>query len=335
MGAFTAWNQMTGIKAFRIDNPAAVDGSPEAREEWLKLRRQGIGGSDIAALVGVNPFKSAIDVFLDKTGRGAVVEENEKMKWGKLLEDPVAQEYATVNNYKVQRCNAILQHTESPVCLANIDRLILKENTGYDTNGILEVKTTSYAPAWEGGCIPDMYALQLQWYLGITGLAWGQFATLVQGQNLIIPPQVSRQLWDHLRLIAERFWQDNVLKNVPPKPEMSTVAKEAMARLYPNVITETVTLSKETCELAHQRAELRAIVKKAEEGMAGIDAQVLAEMKEAKSAVGTGFKVTRVCYDKAGVNMDKLKAEYPEVVSACFKSSRVTYPLFTFEKGAK
>lgn len=332
MGTLTAWNQMTGIKAFRIDNPAAGNDGPEARAEWLKLRRQGIGGSDISALVGVNPFKSAIDVFLDKTGRGAEIEENEKMKWGKLLEEPVAQEYAKQKNVKVQHCNAILQHPESPVCLANIDRLILKENTGYDTNGILEVKTTSYAPAWADGMIPDMYALQLQWYLGITGLAWGQFATLVQGQDLIIPPPASRQLWDHLRLIAERFWQDNVLKQTPPKPEMTYAAKEALGRLYPNVIDATVELEPELCDLAKQRYELDKIEKKAKEGKAGIDAQILAAMKEAKYATGTGFKVTRVAYDKMSLDEKKLKAEKPEIVSQYMKSSPIRYPLFTFEK---
>jgi len=143
----TAWNRITGIQSERI---AEVD--QLSHREWLEVRKQGIGGSDISALAGCNPWKSAIHVFLEKTGRFEV-EPNEKMKWGNILEDPVAREYSDSQEVKVQRVKAVLKDSSYPHFLANIDRMIVKG--GHDSNylpvhdileskgnGILEVKTT-------------------------------------------------------------------------------------------------------------------------------------------------------------------------------------------------
>ena len=123
----TAWHNTTGIKANRVFNYSE---DPEMKQEethesWLEARRKGIGGSDISAIAGVNPFKSAIDVFLEKTGR-VRFPENKNMRWGKILEDPVAKEYGVTEKVGVHRINAMLQHPTHQFALVNLERLIVK-----------------------------------------------------------------------------------------------------------------------------------------------------------------------------------------------------------------
>jgi len=107
------------------------------RETWLEYRKQGIGGSDVAAIAGLNPWRSPMAVWLEKTGQIEPQKENEAMYWGAALEDIVAQEFSKRTGLKVHRKNFMLQHPEYPFMLANIDREILDPDKG---RGILECK---------------------------------------------------------------------------------------------------------------------------------------------------------------------------------------------------
>src|SRR5690606_15971722 len=96
-----------------------------AREEWLQVRSQGIGGSDIAAIVGVSPWDTPLSIYLRRVGELPEKEETEAMYWGTVLEEVVAQEYKRRHpEVQVRRVNAVLQHPETPYFLANIDREI-------------------------------------------------------------------------------------------------------------------------------------------------------------------------------------------------------------------
>lgn len=75
------------------------------REEWLETRRGGIGGSDISAIAGMNPWRSPLAVYLDKRGEIEDGPDNERMYWGRQLEDVVARHFAEVNNVKIRRVN--------------------------------------------------------------------------------------------------------------------------------------------------------------------------------------------------------------------------------------
>lgn len=108
-----------------------VDTKNMPREDWLEVRKSGIGGSDAAAAVGLSPYMSPLELWLIKTNRGASLPQpdsddtSEPVYWGQLLEPIVAASYTKQTGNKVRRVNAVLQHSNIPWMLANIDREVV------------------------------------------------------------------------------------------------------------------------------------------------------------------------------------------------------------------
>lgn len=336
-----AWNKITGIQAIRLAETEKL-----SHKEWLDIRRKGVGGSDISAIAGVNPFSSAIDVFLQKKGLHDV-KPNSKMRWGNLLEPAVADEYSETEGVQINKVKAVLQHPEIPHFLANLDRLIVKNGHELDPsvpshknllengNGVLEVKTTAWAKAWESNTIPEMYMCQVQWYMHITGLKWAQFAVLISGNDFIKsdPIPYDEKLCKGLAFLADRFWQENVLKNVAPDPDQNPATKDAMKLLYPNVQERTIELNNDLNKLIAKRIELNQSIKTAENQKKAIDSQVLSHMKNNKWGITDKYKVTRVLKSFQNLSNKKVKENYPDVYKACSETSESIYPLYKQKKG--
>lgn len=125
------------------------------RDEWLDIRKRGIGSSEAAAAVGLSPYKSQLELWLQKTGQDAGLpkpdpnDETSPLYWGTLLEPIVAAHYTKRTGRRVRRINAVLQHASEPWMLANIDREVI----GDDDVQILECKTAGLngARLWENG----------------------------------------------------------------------------------------------------------------------------------------------------------------------------------------
>lgn len=153
-------------------------------EEWKELRRKGIGGSDAASIIGLNKYKSAYQVWLEKTGRieSPDLSTNEAVKWGNKLEDMVAQEFKAQHpELKITNRNDTFISTDNEFMLANIDRAITTED---GKRGILEIKTAGQfrAEDWECG-VPPYYLPQVIHYLAVTGWEFAYFAVLIGGQS--------------------------------------------------------------------------------------------------------------------------------------------------------
>lgn len=207
--------------------------APE-RIEWLARRRSGIGGSDIAALLGLSPWSTPLDVYESKVSdQHANDGGNEAMRWGTLLEDVVAREFAQRERVRVQRVNSMLRHPEHAFAIANIDRAIVDDGTRArvapngllaGANELLEVKTVSAFAGKDWGDddtprIPLHYAAQGMWYLGVTGVPRLRFACLIGGQRYVVrtldrDEDAIAAMFD----AAGRFWREHVESNVPPPP---------------------------------------------------------------------------------------------------------------------
>ena len=214
------------------------------RDAWLQSRRGGLGGSDIAAVLGISPWRSPLDVYLDKTGAAEPQPDSEPMYWGRKLEDVVAAEFAVRTSRRVQRVNTMLRDAERPWMLANIDRALvaLGARARLDAAGrlvgaagILECKTVSAYAAqdWQGedgsDALPVYYAAQGMWYLAVTGQDVCEFAALIGGQRFVVR-RVERDA-DTIRGMVEQaevFWRRHVLAVVPPDPRSADDA----ARLW-------------------------------------------------------------------------------------------------------
>lgn len=153
---------------------------PKTREEWLKDRQKGIGGSDVGAVLGLNKYKSPYTLWAEKTGLLHTEEiDNESMRIGRDLEDYVARRFMEATGHEVVTSPYSFQSKEHPFMLANVDRLLTDEPCG------LECKTTSALTRYdfENGDIPPSYYCQCMHYMAVTGLKKWYIAILVMGKG--------------------------------------------------------------------------------------------------------------------------------------------------------
>jgi len=212
-----------------------------SRSEWLAVRKQGIGGSDAAAAVGLNPYQSQLELWMIKTGRFSEDSPDEsetkpnidsKMYWGQILEPIVAQHYTKVTGRKVRKVNAILQHADSDKSwmLANIDYRVV----GSDEVQLLECKTAGEygAKLWKDG-VPEYVQCQVQHQLAVTGLQAADVCVLICGQQLkIYRIERDEELIAKLIELERLFWH-YVQSNTTPCADGSESAGFALRCLFP------------------------------------------------------------------------------------------------------
>ena len=193
-------------------------------------RREFIGGSDIAAVMGVSPWKTPLQLWAEKTGEvdAPDLSDNEAVQMGIALEDPVAQIFSKKTGMTVRRAPGNYELKGYPYIRCQVDRLI----TG--TDELLEVKTCSLRSEdkWSGEEIPVEYILQVQWQLMITGRAVGWIAVLIGGQKFVykkITPD--KEIQDKMLLAAISFW-DMVQRKIPPVAESDD--NPFMVKLFPS-----------------------------------------------------------------------------------------------------
>lgn len=207
-------------------------------EEWIKSRRKGIGSSDAASILGINPWKSAIQLWGEKTGliEEADLSENEAVEWGIELEDLIARKYARVTKRELERPTHIYRHSEHEWMLGNPDRFIVGDPRGM---GILEIKTTGahHTADWEEEA-PEYYQVQLQHLLAVTGLSWGSFAVLIGGQKFRWMDVLRNDNFITFLISKEEAFWDCVLTGRAPDPDASESARKALALIYPEEKSE-------------------------------------------------------------------------------------------------
>lgn len=220
------------------------------REDWLAVRKHGIGSSDAAAAVGLNPYKSQLELWLEKTGRDDVLpkadphDEESPMYWGNILEPIVAAHYTKRTGNRVRKLSAVLQHPDPDKAwmLANIDREII----GVGDVQILECKTAGIngARLWKEG-VPEYVQLQVHHQLAVTGKQAADIAVLLGGQHLEIH-RIERDevLIKNLIQLEREFWQ-YVETDTPPPADGSESADLALRCLYPQDSGSTIDFSQD------------------------------------------------------------------------------------------
>src|SRR5690625_3499769 len=218
------------MKKLRRNSMAKVLTLDMSREEWLRERKKGIGGSDASAILGFNPWKSAFELYIDKTSDHVEEIDNEAIHFGNVLEDIVAEEFTRRTGKKVRRRNQMFKHREHPFMLANIDRDVVGERA------LLECKTTNAfnADAWEGDHIPPAYICQLQHYMAVLDYEKAYIAVLIGGQKFVWKEIERDDEFIEMMIEAEKhFWNEHVLKGIPPEIDGSRSASELLNKMYP------------------------------------------------------------------------------------------------------
>lgn len=228
--------------ARRLVDTRALD-----RKAWLAFRQSGVGSSDAAAAVGLHPYKSQLELWMEKTGREFTDKEpgrgeilTSPLHWGQVLEPLVAEHYARHTGHRVQRVNSILQHVEHPWMLANLDREIV----GNDEVQILECKTAGIygARLWKEG-VPEYVQLQVMHQLAVTGQQAADVAVLLGGHELQIH-RIERDdvMIEQLIALERHFWE-YVENDTAPPADGTESADRALRALFPQDDGESIDLS--------------------------------------------------------------------------------------------
>ena len=290
-----------------------------SRDDWLTVRKGGIGSSDAGAAVGLNPYKSPLELWLEKTGRDSSLpktdpnDETSPMYWGTLLEPIVAAHYTKRTGNRVRRVNAVLQHPGEPWMRANLDREIV----GAPDVQILECKTAGMngAKLWKEG-VPEYVQLQVMHQLAVTGKRAADVAVLICGQEL----QVHRIERDEPMIaqlieLERHFWRFVELDVAPPA-DGSDSADVALRALYPHDNGQSLDLIHDL-EMSAAFSDLlavRQLLTTQTQLEAQLKQHIQQRMGEVTKAVFEGGEVSwKRSKDGLGLDLEKLLKDQPDL----------------------
>jgi putative phage-type endonuclease len=194
---------------------------PKDRAEWLKIRENGIGASEVSAVIGINPWESPFSLFLRKTKQVPPIEENVAMHMGHLLEGVVVTLWEEATGWKAVKASAkdiIYQDPKHPWRICTPDRLAFEINprTGKKEKVLLEVKTS--ALQFDADDPPSYYVAQCQYQMHITGIHVCYLCWLVNGRTFgYVRIEYDPEFAEWLVSEVDTFWIENVLAGVEPE----------------------------------------------------------------------------------------------------------------------
>jgi len=254
-------------------------------DKQREFRLSGIGGSDAGAILRVSPFQEPYTLYLEKIGElePEDISGQPQIRWGHLLEEPVAQAYVEKTGRKVQRDNRSYRHKDHPFMIAHLDRKVVGEKRG------LECKTSAFGIGWGlSGTneIPPYVYAQVQHYVKVREFDQWDVACLVGGNDLRIY-EIGRDDEFIARLIEaeEEFW-DRVEARVPPQPtwEHSELIK-TLQRMYPGTNGSVVELPEVAQKYLDVMNDAKEVVKTYSAVAEGCKARIQMLMGEASVAL--------------------------------------------------
>ena len=201
-----------------------VETADLSEEDWLDYRRRGIGGSDVSAIFGTSPFRTARDLYYDKLNIASVEDDEGNwvaMEMGHLLEPLVAKIFERKTGYRVYQIKKMFQHPQYPWMLADVDYFVELPD---GTTAILEIKTTNYNARdnwWMNGkeTVPVYYESQGRHYMAVTDIDRCFFCCLYgNNEEEVIIREVKRDFEYEAEMVflEQYFWENHVQRHVPP-----------------------------------------------------------------------------------------------------------------------
>ncbi len=286
-------------------------------EEWLATRKNYIGGSDAAAILGMNPYKTPLAVYADKLDLVDTTEDNERMRQGRDLEEYVAQRFTEETGLAVEKLDYMVVSEEYPFMSANVDRVVVGEYFG------LECKTTSLMNKtdFDSGDIPPVYYWQCQHYMTVTGASKWYLAVLVLSKSFHAFCIERNEA--HIKLLIEaesNFWNNHILKQKPPLPTGSEIDDETISDMYPTTNGEQADLTVYGSDLDYLKIledNGKCIKSKVDE----IKQRLKLAIGECEGGQSNRFKVTYKTQSRRGIDVERMQIEAPEIFIKYLKTS--------------
>lgn len=287
------------------------------RDDWLRLRKSGLGGSDAGAVCGLNPYSSPLQVFCDKTTEEVQDHDNESMRQGRDLEEYVAKRFMEETGKKVRRSNFMYRSEEHLFMIADVDRLIVGEDAG------LECKTANAynADKWKDGKIPAHYIIQCCHYMAVTGKKSWYIAVVILGQEF----KYAKISWDDeiirdLITVEENFWKNHILTGIAPKPNGSDGDTALISKRFPTSATEEALPLDSFESRLYRRAEILEQMKTLTLEQERIDQEIKLYMGDHAAAKSENFRVRWQSVNSERLDSKALKNAEPEIYRKYTKS---------------
>jgi putative phage-type endonuclease len=303
--------------AYRV-LPADTD-----RDTWLAARRDGIGASDVPAILGVSDYTTAVHVYRDK--RGELVDDaGEAALWGSLLEEPVAREWARRQRSVIQRVGLVAR-VDQPWALTTLDRQVLEcpMDREVRTRCALEVKCRSAFKAhrWHAD-VPDDVLAQGVWQMYVTGYDHIHVAVLLGGNELKLTTVFREDdLERHVVGAVVDFRRDYLLPGVEPDWDLSKAARliEMDSLMHPERSGEIAVADVDAVLEYAQRSKAKSAAEKALKESAA----TLRRLAAGKEIVTFGgdlvYRYTPTT--RSSTDYERLKEQFPDAYAACVSES--------------
>ena len=281
-----------------------------SNEEWLRLRKTGIGGSDAGSICGVNPFGSPMKVYYDKTSSNVEELDNEAVRQGHDLEDYVAQRFMEATGLKVRRSNFMYRSTEYPFMIADVDRLVVGEDAG------LECKTASAynTDKWKDGNIPLHYIMQCYHYMAVTGKRTWYIAAVILGREFTY----RKLVWDddliaQMISVEKNFWENHVLPRVLPSPDGSDICNDILNEYFHSARKGSSIKLDGFDDKLKRRAEIMEQIEQLKQEQGMIEQEVKLCMKENEYATSGNYRISWSSVQSTRLDTKRMKEEQPDI----------------------
>lgn len=288
-------------------------------DQWRKLRKNSLGGSDAAVVLGLNKWKSEYTLWADKKELIPESEDNEAMRVGRDLEEYVAMRFKEATGKKVRKRNYMFLHDDYDFISANIDREIIGENAG------LECKTTNvYAKSdFESGEIPLYYYCQCMHYMAVMGYEKMYLAVLVLGKAFYWF-EIKRDDAEVKSLInAEvKWWNKYMTGNEIPPLDGSESTAGTLAKMYPEdngSVTYNSCLKSDAENYVNLKARIAELNKSLEE----YENKIKAGIGEAEKCIIGKYEAVWKKQNRCSFDTKRLKAERPEIYKEFLKETSI------------
>lgn len=280
------------------------------KTKWLEDRKTALCGSDIAPIMGLSPFQSPMDIWMQKTGKADSQPENEAMYWGNTLEPVVAKEYAKRNNCKIQK-GKFTRSAQREWAAATPDYL-----SADDENKGIEIKTSGSVKGWADG-IPDYYLVQIAWYGIVTERQLWDVAALLKGNQYVQHAYTRMPALEAVVLEkAEEFWMEHVVKDIPPAVDGSDTYKNYLEQKFSESNDQIVMASADALPMFDELHRYEQEAKQLKEKIELHKNQVRDLIGFNNGVEGAFGKVTwKTQEGSERVDLSALRAAHPDLVS--------------------
>lgn len=330
------------------DFEAIADTRELKREQWLEMRRLGLGGSDSGAVMRMNPYSSRFMVALEKYGRAPEKDESDGMKHGRRMEPVLRHEFVEIFRettgltVEVFESPWMYRSKLYPWMIADIDGIIKLPPEGYTTPngvhlegmGVMECKAVSYGKEWANDSVPDMYYCQDHHYMTVLGFRWAMMPVLIINriELRIVPLQEEFQT----RLINEEksFWNDIILAGELPDPDGAEEEDTYLTAMFPTqndaaiakLTADMEALGERYLELTEEENDVKAEKEK-------IKSQYKLAIGTAKVGIVGGIEATWNRFGKRQFDKDRFSKDYPGVYDRYCEEAQTSR--FTMKRRAK